>query len=174
MKSCNRCGQEKSLSEFYRHKQASDGHLNQCKDCVKTKAKAWKEANPERVKEYKKAYRRRNPDRVAEIRKQSDSRRPLTVQEKRRQYAREQNGTPKQKARYEVVRALRSGRLVRPDSCEECGKEASGRFLHGHHADYDKPLDVEWLCSRCHGRRHWRDVDPSRELAAKEESDGAS
>lgn len=26
--------------------------------------------------------------------------------------------------------------------------------MQGHHPDYSKPLEVEWLCPRCHGARH--------------------
>jgi hypothetical protein len=54
-----------------------------------------------------------------------------------------------------VQRALKSGRLVRPTACARCGAADSplrdGRSgLHAHHADYGRPLDVEWLCVTCH------------------------
>lgn len=70
-----------------------------------------------------------------------------------------------------VRRAVRDGRLVKPDACENCG--ATGTLLHGHHDDYSKPLDVIWLCPTCHADRHAdrRDaLDALIEQAAKAEA----
>ena len=39
MKTCFKCGKEKDLSFFYKHKRMMDGHLNKCKECTKTDAK---------------------------------------------------------------------------------------------------------------------------------------
>jgi hypothetical protein len=35
MKKCRKCGIEKPLSDYYKHKQMGDGHLNICIDCTK-------------------------------------------------------------------------------------------------------------------------------------------
>lgn len=58
---------------------------------------------------------------------------------------------------YRTVRnAIKSGLLIRPDYCESCGLNPGlgrdGRALiHAHHhRGYGAPLDVQWLCARCH------------------------
>ena len=54
-------------------------------------------------------------------------------------------------ARWNLRRAVRENRIEKPATCQECGVEA---LLDGHHTDYSKPLEVEWLCRTCHGKRH--------------------
>lgn len=46
-----------------------------------------------------------------------------------------------------VAAALRTGKLKRR-KCE-CGV-----LGQAHHEDYSKPLEVTWLCHRCHNARH--------------------
>jgi len=53
-----------------------------------------------------------------------------------------------------VHKAVREGLLERPEACTVCGKTPK-RGLDGHHADYDQPLSVEWLCRTCHKRAHY-------------------
>lgn len=55
--------------------------------------------------------------------------------------------------------AIASGVLVRPSRCAECDGEGvaykDGRArIQAHHPDYNKPLDVMWLCKDCHHRWH--------------------
>ena len=54
-------------------------------------------------------------------------------------------------ARSAVGVALASGKLVRPDICEACG---GGGPIESHHHDYDRPLDILWLCRSCHTDQH--------------------
>ena len=54
-----------------------------------------------------------------------------------------------------VSKAVERGELIRPDRCERCGSPpGDDRGIHGHHEDYSKPLDVVWLCRKCHCMRH--------------------
>ncbi len=48
-----------------------------------------------------------------------------------------------------VSAAVKSGKLVR-QPCVECGELK----VDGHHDDYDKPLEVVWLCRPHHMRLH--------------------
>lgn len=54
-------------------------------------------------------------------------------------------------ARNLVKLRVDSGKMERKP-CVVCGEIKS----QAHHEDYSKPLDVVWLCSRCHGKIHRR------------------
>ena len=49
----------------------------------------------------------------------------------------------------QYMKALKEGRLKKPNNCQECGCESK---IEGHHQDYFKPLSVLWLCRKCHGK----------------------
>jgi hypothetical protein len=57
----------------------------------------------------------------------------------------------KYRARRAVAAALRSGQIAR-GACTDCGADDA----EAHHHDYAKPLEVTWLCGRCHVKEHWR------------------
>lgn len=64
--------------------------------------------------------------------------------DKRRNYQR--------RAHKVLEEAVASGKVVKPDTCSQCG----GFFnrLDAHHDDYSKPLEVRWLCRSCHLLHH--------------------
>jgi len=66
-----------------------------------------------------------------------------------------------------VETALAQGVLIKPENCEQCG--LTGKFKNGrttiqaHHSDYNKPLEVEWLCQKCHHVWHKKHKAKRRE-----------
>jgi len=145
-KFCHKCQSEKSINDFCKRAASSDGLSSSCRDCQRAYDK--KRANdPKRVaaraeyaktsagieasKRAKKLYAERNRD----------------LTNARCKAYRIEN---KKKSRCHdlVAYAVRIGSLVRKP-CEICGE---GRSV-AHHDDYDKPLDVRWLCDSHH--RYW-------------------
>ena len=134
MKTCFSCKCEKPLSEFYVHKQNSDGYLNKCKECVKeyTHQRRYG-ANREKILEYDR-NRRKNPESVKMLTERNSTYR--------------KNNPKRYKAQIAVNSALKSGKLKRLP-CFICGG-----ISEAHHPDYDRPLDVMWLCSSHHKQAH--------------------
>jgi hypothetical protein len=133
-KSCFKCLKVKPIEEFYRHKGMSDGHLGKCKECAKTDVSKNYDANFLKKREYE-AARYKRPERRLQI---------AARQKKARTTSPE-----KYRARTAVGNAVRDGRIQRLP-CKKCGNLKS----QAHHHDYSKPLDVEWLCFKCHRLEH--------------------
>ncbi len=54
-------------------------------------------------------------------------------------------------ARTLVTKAIANGELIRATECHICKKETK---THAHHVDYGKPMEIIWVCTRCHGLCH--------------------
>lgn len=54
------------------------------------------------------------------------------------------------KARDIVKKAKKSGKLI----VQPCSICKNTDRIHAHHEDYNKPLEVIWLCSKCHHEKH--------------------
>jgi hypothetical protein len=137
MKTCFKCKEEKPLSEFYKHKQMGDGYLGKCKECTKKDAIDHRNDNLEKIREYDR-QRGKLPHRL----KLSTQ----TTKRIRKQFP------LKYKAQTVVNHAVKAGKLIKPEICSSCDKK--GRQIEGHHDDYNKPLEVTWLCSACHKQLH--------------------
>lgn len=59
--------------------------------------------------------------------------------------------TEREYARIKLNNAVKLGKVIRPSTCSRCQEKAK---VQGHHPDYSKPLEVIWLCSKCHGLEH--------------------
>jgi hypothetical protein len=66
--------------------------------------------------------------------------------------------TASDRAQNLLERALEKGVVQKKHACETCGKSPvfrDGRSgIQAHHCDYNKPLEVMWLCQRCHHEWH--------------------
>ncbi len=136
MKQCSKCHELKPETEFYKDTRTKDGLKCQCKKCHCETTMRTRDINKHRQsnKEFMRREHQNNPDKV-------------------RSYWRTRQETDPRKirARSLLNSAIRRGKVKRPSYCEKCG--ASG-MVYGHHKDYNKPLDVEWLCADCHGKQH--------------------
>ena len=130
MKQCFKCKVEKDLSDFYKHKQMADGHLNKCKACTKKDARTHRNENLERIRKYDRARgNRQHRDYKKDYRKKFPA---------------------KCRAQNLVASAIKKKNLIR-EPCEECGSSES---VHAHHDDYMRPLKVRWLCASHHRQWH--------------------
>jgi ribosomal protein S27AE len=133
-KKCFKCKTVKPLTEFYTHSKMADGHLNKCKECTKNDVAQHRSKNIEKIRAYDRE-RGKHPERAKAAAQISSAWRKADNRRTRAHNA--------------VTRAVRSGKLVR-QPCERCGEIKS----LAHHEDYDKPLEVVWLCQPCHKQRH--------------------
>jgi hypothetical protein len=129
MKKCFKCGVEKDISEFYKHKQMADGHLNKCKECAKNDVSWHRLQNIDRIRAYDRDRGSRAKDGY--------------LSGYRTKYRN------KYKATSMVNNAIRDGKMFR-EPCVVCGDVVT----HAHHDDYLKPLNVKWLCAAHHAQWH--------------------
>ena len=135
-KECTLCGKMLSLSEFSRCSHGRYGRYCRCKKCqaLVGRIRRGRKSGRERIRESQSEWRRRNRGVAAASAQRWKERHPERV-----------------RAQYAVRAGVLGGLLVRPERCEGCGKE---KKVVAHHGDYARPLEVEWLCGRCHAVRH--------------------
>ena len=102
------------------------------------KYREYKEKNREKCREYSRSYKERNREEVLERKREAEKRyRTTKVKEN--------------KARKAVYHAIKKEVLIKSDICMICG--LSGK-IEAHHKNYDKQLEVIWVCRLCHGGIH--------------------
>lgn len=70
-KICSECKVEKPLSEFYKEPRTKDNLTSECKACKCQRNKAWRDANPEKVKTLKCLWTKANPEKVLDYRRKT-------------------------------------------------------------------------------------------------------
>lgn len=130
MKTCTKCKTKKEASDFGKARRARDELDCRCKEC----ALAYRQSHKPERRVYDQVYYGTLTGRAVKLR--SSKKQRLKYPEKK-------------KAAGILNRAVATGKLKRSVFCESCGLPAK---TDGHHSDYNKPLEVEWLCRKCHAK----------------------
>ena len=107
----------------------------------KATSRRWREEHPEKVEEQNKIYRKRK----IELNKTLKYR--VSMSKSRKKYI--VANPDKHQAHMLLNQAVRRGDIQRKP-CNVCGNP----IVEGHHEDYTKPLEVIWLCRKCHCNHH--------------------
>ncbi len=140
---CPSCKKWKLDNRFFKDKRSSNGRTSRCKLChTRTALGTCDKINKRRInREYARRARKADPEKFRARGRENSKKRV------------KENG-PAYKAYKALHSELKKGNIEKPLRCEECNKKHK---LTAHHDDYNKPLEVEWLCYECHGRRSWKD-----------------
>lgn len=156
---CARCGEEKPEGDFYKRKEGIRKRRSKCKVCSSECCAEYRQGNEEAIRTQKLEYRQNNKGFLRAKRAEHYSKNKEACQARRKKWAqdnpdkvRRQFGRypEKAKARNAVNNAVAAGRLLKPGVCSVCSSFEDR--IEGHHEDYSRPLDVIWLCVRCHKR----------------------
>lgn len=166
LKTCSRCKEEKSATEFNKDSGRKDGLRSQCKSCRSVSYKTCEQKYPGRLAAQRKWYYKNHKEEIAKQHKEHIQANKEKIAKRQKEYrqtpagkaaqqkeaARRRRKFPEKiKAGHVVDNAVRYGQLVRPTICSSCLRE---KFVEGHHPDYSKPFEVEWLCKKCHVEVH--------------------
>lgn len=142
-KICIKCEQTLSLLNFYKKGGSQLGYRGKCKKCLEKDNKLWKKCNPKKVQGYATNYQKANPEKARAWNNKATN-------------AWKSKNKDKRIAQHKISNGIRDGKLVRQNCCV-CKKiynlEIKGQ---AHHSDYNKPLDITWLCHKHH--RAWHRV----------------
>ena len=138
IRKCYKCGDTKSLEDFSKNRTKYLGYDHICKLCKKSKELKRRTENLETCREVNRRSFIRNRHKWKKM--WADYQRKYCKEHPQRHRA---NG----KLNYYVG----IGRIIAPLKCSECN--STGR-LDAHHSDYEKPLDVDWVCKVCHKQLH--------------------
>jgi len=134
MKTCTKCLTEKSLDKFSKDRSKKDGFQTHCKSCKNMIRKEWRHGiGKEKQLAHSRSYRS-----IPEIKEKISLR--IRAYSKANRKIRN--------AQQQAYRAVQKG-LINKTECIVCGGESEA-----HHPDYDRPLDVVWLCHHHHKEAH--------------------
>ena len=142
-KMCLKCKTNKPSEAFGKNRSRQDGLQDWCKECSREYRKT------KRCQVSKRKYWRSEKGKEA---KREYYQTPIGKTINQNQTKRRHRLYPERTyARQAIQRAIKSGKMTRPDTCSVCGVPCEPV---GHHRDYSKPLEVIWVCGICHSAEH--------------------
>lgn len=146
---CGGCGEWLPFESFNKSANLRDGLSTYCRSCENEKGREYYQRNAEACgKKNRGNYRKK-----AEYRRQQNreyyQRNRDRILDRTRQYALKNKRI--KSAHSALNMAVAAGKISRPLFCDDCHISCRP---DAHHDDYDKPLDVAWVCRRCHNNRH--------------------
>lgn len=146
-KECTVCKTTKPLEEFGKSNKGKYGHDAQCKKCKYAKTgRAHFLRNKEKCYENAAKWHAKNRDHINKKTRERYAIDKSPIIERDRKHA------EKIKAQHLVQTHVRRGKIIKPTICSICNCES--KRIEGHHHDYSKPLEVIWVCNRCHHNIH--------------------
>ena len=133
---CGKCKRREYIREWYQRKSLEERRAYIAK------------RDPEKVRANERARYQRNKEKRAALNKWWASTPEGKESKLRTQREWRKRNPEKMRAHKLVRRAIDRGELFRQPCL--CGNPKS----EAHHEDYSKPLEVEWLCRKCHHDRH--------------------
>ncbi|HUS49338.1 MAG TPA: hypothetical protein VMZ91_04190 [Candidatus Paceibacterota bacterium] len=145
-KTCKICGREFILRGAYAKTCSEKCRKENIRRNNNRGSKIWVKRHPERRKETMKKYGINNREKLdkynSEWRKKNPKKVRAGVKRWRKKYPKKRNAQAQAQGRIKL-----DGKI-----CEICNIEEA---KHRHHEDYSKPLEVIFLCIKCHNKLHW-------------------
>jgi hypothetical protein len=172
---CSVCKIEKDLKEFYKSKKEKLGREYRCKSCSSKKMKKYIEKDRaawnKRTKDWRDKKKSENPNfyknKYIKFKKSYSEYQKIKLEkklkedpeyyrkvyfknkEKYAEYGKKnlEKNRKKHNARAKIYRHIKAGKIIKPQICSKCDNQGK---IEAHHHDYEKPLEVTWLCTKCH------------------------
>jgi ribosomal protein S27AE len=126
-----------------------DGHLNKCKSCVKLDVTENRSSKRDYYLAYDKVRAKSQKRILAREMYIKTDHGKKAVRRCHENYARR---FPLKIAASNLFwSAFKRGDILKPNSCSNCNRVIR---LEAHHDDYAKPLEIRWLCKKCHTEWH--------------------
>lgn len=185
---CSVCKEVKPIDDFFPFKRNSTGRASHCKDCHLTSQhhrfhtdKEFRKRHRERQRTPKAAGWRRRYNKLPEVILRKEKYKSIRAAQLMDQWHNNPFFRMQHKARVYLNRAVETGKLIKPSSCQangrygnECQGECGKENLQGHHHLGYWPkavwLEVEWLCVPCHNVADQMMRDAGMELIVKKDN----